>query len=89
MAMFAHMEPDGVRDMATSMIGLGTIEAAKDFPPAQAYGDAFLAFIKEGGTFTIAINPPIPLNEELMAMKPDDPQVMVDLLGLTVEHTKP
>jgi len=89
MAMFAQMEPDGLRNMAASMVGMASFEAAKEFPPAQGYFEAFMEFIKVGGSFEIMLDPPAPITPALAEEYPDpEPEKIVELLGLTVEHSK-
>jgi len=88
--MFGNMEPDQVRSMALSAVGFGVIEAAKEFPAAQEYGDEVIAFLREGGSLEFKLDPPEPITRAFTEANPDpEPEQIIEFLGMTLEHNAP
>jgi len=90
-AMLGNMEPAQMRTYLGSMMRMGKPAAAEEFPPAADWIEAYASYLESGGTFEFASNPPTPINRELIESMDDrdpEPDEIVEILGLTVTHTK-
>lgn len=88
-AMVSNMEPAQMRTYGATLIRMAQAGAAEEFPPAGAWLDAIAAYVEIGGAIEFGMRPADPVTpetfEELDAI--DDPQTIVDRLGLSVTHT--
>jgi hypothetical protein len=90
-AMLGNMEPAQLRSYLGTMMRMGKPAAAEEFPPAADWIEAYASFLESGGTFEFSSSPPQPINKALIEAHDDrdpEPEEIVDLLGLTVTHTK-
>ena len=72
------------------MTRMGKATAAAEFPPAGDWIEAFATYLETGGKIEFASNPPVPIDAELIDSYENEPEpeVIVEIFGLTVTHTK-
>ncbi len=88
--MMANQTPESLRTMAVSGIGFSAIQAGKDFPQAENWIMPFADWVRDGGTFTVRLDPTEPLGADLEEKYPDpSPDEISEILGLTVTHDAP
>ena len=88
--MIANSTPDALRQAAVSAIGLAAIESGKEFPQAENWIMPFADWVRDGGKFTILVEPSEPLGARLEKRFADlGPDEAVELLGITVTHEVP
>jgi len=90
-AMLGNMEPAQLRSYLGTMMRMGKPGAAAEFPPAADWIEAYASFLESGGTFEFSSTPPQPIDKELIESYDDrdpEPEEIVEMLGLTVTHTK-
>jgi len=90
-AMLGSMEPAQLRSYLGTMMRMAKPGAAAEFPPAVDWIEAYASFLESGGTFEITSSPPQPVNKDLIEAYDDrdpDAEEIVEMLGLTVTHTK-
>ena len=90
-AMLGSMEPAQLRSYLGTMMRMAKPGAAAEFPPAVDWIEAYASFLESGGTYEITSSPPQPVNKDLIEAYDDrdpDPEEIVEMLGLTVTHTK-
>lgn len=90
-AMLGGMEPPQMRTYLATMIRMAKAPASEEFPPAAEWLESFASYLESGGQFEFLSKPPRPVNaaliEEYDGEEPE-PEEIVDMLGLTVTHTK-
>ena len=95
LAGFTDSTPDAVRSFASMMLMFTGSAVTQEIPGAEGWVGSLAAFIAEGGTFRIAMDPPSPVTAATFAppqgegMSETPPFDFVSVLGLTVEHTPP
>ncbi|MEM6898919.1 MAG: hypothetical protein AAF583_04015 [Pseudomonadota bacterium] len=85
-----NMTPDGLKAMALGGLSFASAQAAQVFPPAVDYAESLSDFITLGGTLTVSLDPQQPLAPKDLAKLSElvgDPDSLVSLLGLSVEHS--
>lgn len=95
MAMLTYNDAAQLRTLAVnSVIGMKPM-VRQEMPGADPFMDALAAFLQEGGTLTLAAKPPRPINaalidelEETYAGAEPGPEEILELVGLSVTHTK-
>lgn len=90
-AMLGNMEPDQLRSYLGTIIRMAKPGAAAEFPPAEAWLESYATYLESGGQIAFASNPPQPITVELIESLDDEdpePEQVVEILGLTVTHTK-
>lgn len=90
-AMLGGMEPAQLRSYLGTMVRMAKAPASEEFPPAAAWIESFASYLESGGRFEIVAAPPRPINAALIEEYDEadpEPEEIVDLLGLTVTHTK-
>lgn len=93
MAMLTYNDAAQLRMLAVnSVIGMKPM-VRQQVPGADPFMDALAAFLEEGGTLTIAANPPTPITVALIESLDEtnddpSPEEIMELIGLTVTHTK-
>ncbi|MEP1144394.1 MAG: hypothetical protein ABJH52_11800 [Henriciella sp.] len=93
MAILAYNDAAQLRSLAVnSVIGMKPM-IRQQAPMADPWMDAVASFLEEGGTLTLAAQPALPINAELIesldaeGFEPE-PEELVEIFGLTVTHTK-
>ena len=89
--MLQNTEPKQLRETAQGLIRMAGFAANDSFPPAVKWANSFADFVQKGGVFEFAMSPDSPFGAaefetEMQAIE-EDPAYLVDLLGITVEHT--
>ena len=88
--MIANSTPEALRQAAVSGIGFGAIQMGKEMPQAENWIMSFADWVRDGGTFTVRIDPSEPLGAHLQEKYPDlDPDQIAEILGITVTHETP
>ncbi len=91
MAMFERASPEQLRTMATGGVHMGAIAIQEDFPGAAKLMTPFAKFVGEGGSLEARIAPEIPVDfaevQRLQTIAVNDPNDILDELGVVVEHT--
>ncbi|MEO1661446.1 MAG: hypothetical protein AAFR51_10695 [Pseudomonadota bacterium] len=93
MAMLTYNDAEQLRAFAkNSAIGLSPM-LEQQMPGSESWMTAIAAFIEEGGTLSLAAKPAQPINADLIESLQDEgfdpePEDIIELLGLTVSHTK-
>nr|WP_070961436.1 hypothetical protein [Hyphomonas sp. Mor2] len=90
-SMLANLEPEQMRAYLGTMMRMGKTAAAEEFPPAADWIEAYASYLEAGGTIEFASNPPEPITAafiEAQNNEDPDPDMIVEILGLTVTHTK-
>lgn len=95
LAGFTESTPDAVRSFASMMLMFTGSAVTQEIPGAEGWVGSLAAFIAEGGTFRIVMDPPSPVTSATFAppqgegMSEAPPFDFVSVLGLTVEHIPP
>ena len=88
--MIANSTPDALRQAAVSGIGFAAIQAGKETPIAENWIMPLADWVRDGGKFTIKLDPSEPLGAHLEEKYPDpDPDEIAEILGITVTHDAP
>lgn len=93
MAMLAYNDAVQLRALAVNMVVGMKPMVRQEVPSADPYMDAIAAFLEEGGTLTFSVKPPTPITVALIEALDDaeeepDPDTILEIIGLTVTHTK-
>ncbi len=93
MAMLAYNDAVQLRALAVNMVVGMKPMVRQEVPSADPYMDAIAAFLEDGGTLTFSVKPPTPITFDLIesldaAEEEPDPDTILDIIGLTVTHTK-
>ncbi|MEM9938518.1 MAG: hypothetical protein AAF768_06705 [Pseudomonadota bacterium] len=88
-AMVSNMDPAQMRAYGATLVRMGRAGAEAEFPPAAAWLDAIATYVEAGGSIEFAMRPSEPVTPETFDEldQTDDPQAVVDRLGLSVTHT--
>ncbi|MEZ5938618.1 MAG: hypothetical protein R3C52_10410 [Hyphomonadaceae bacterium] len=90
MAMLTSQTPDGLRQMAASLVYLGSGAAAAEFPPAQDLLRTVAAWIQDGGSLRLKSSPEKPLGAAAAAMmQAMSPISIYNLFNITLTHEAP
>ena len=92
LAMFANSSPEELRAMASGLTRMSGLQVAGVFPPAVEYVNGFADFLMNGGSLHLAMKPETPLDassEAAIMGLIQDPDAMVEYLGLEFEYTEP
>ncbi|MEO0608298.1 MAG: hypothetical protein AAFY82_08695 [Pseudomonadota bacterium] len=90
-AMLGSMEPEQLRSYLGTIMRMGKPSAAAEFPPAEAWLESYAVYLESGGRIEFISNPPEAITMELIERYDDadpEPEQIVEILGLTVTHTK-
>ncbi|MEO1552524.1 MAG: hypothetical protein AAFR82_01225 [Pseudomonadota bacterium] len=89
-AMLGNMEPAQLRTYLGTMMRMGKPAASEEFPPAADWIEAYASYLESGGSFEVKLTPPTPITPELIDSYEDEPEPeeIIEILGLTVTHTK-
>ncbi|MEO1475929.1 MAG: hypothetical protein AAFS13_06055 [Pseudomonadota bacterium] len=88
----SNMTPEGLKGLAIGGISFGSSQAAQVFPPAADYAASLVQYIQTGGNFSVSLSPERPLEAKdfaKMSALVEDPDALVNLLGLNVVHEAP
>lgn len=93
MAMLTYNDAAQLRMLAVNMVVGMKPMVRQQVPSADPYMDAVAAFLEEGGSLTISVKPSTPITVALIesldaADEEPDPDAILELIGLTVTHTK-
>ena len=93
MAMLAYNDAVQLRALAVNMVVGMKPMVRQEVPSADPYMDAIAAFLEDGGTLTFSVKPPSPITVALIesldaAEEEPDPETILEIIGLTVTHTK-
>ena len=91
--MLTYNDAAQLRMFSINMVNSMRPFARQEFPGVDPYMDAVAAFLEEGGTLTLSANPPTPITVALIESLEESgiepgPDEMVEIVGLTVTHTK-
>ena len=78
--------------MASGLTRMSGLQVAGVFPPAVEYVNGFADFLMNGGSLHLAMKPETPLDassEAAIMGLIQDPDAMVEYLGLEFEYTEP
>ena len=88
--MIANMEPEQMRTMAASFVGMAGAQVSAEVPQATDWLMAVSNFIKEGGVLSLSVQPDEPLTSKTAkAFDSMKPEAIVEMMNITVEHTAP
>jgi|GEM_PF-2639991 len=87
----ANATPESLRGFVTGGITLGAEQITEFVPQAPAFASELVAFIEEGGRFTLSVRPQEPISaataEEIERFTDeDDAEGLIDYLGVRVAH---
>lgn len=89
-AMLRNQTPEGLRQMASSLLFLAAAGAAQEIPAAQEYITMVANFINDGGALHLTVKPDTPMGvsqfEELEDYEPDQ---ILEMVGLSLTHEAP
>jgi len=93
MAMLAYNDAAQLRALSVNMVVGMKPMVRQQVPSADPYMDAIATFLEEGGTLNFSVEPPTPITFALIesldaAEEEPDPEAILELIGLTVTHTK-
>lgn len=90
MAMLAYTEPEAMRDLIVSSMGMMKGMVREELPQAVDWLDAVGAFVKDGGTLSFGAKPSKPLKmADMEDLDPErDPDAFVDAIKPYVTHKK-
>ncbi len=89
-AMLRNQTPEGLRQMASSLLFLAAAGAAQEVPAAQEYITMVANFINSGGALHLAIQPDAPMDiDQIEALEHSEPDQILETVGLSLTHEAP
>lgn len=89
-AMLRNQTPEGLRQMASSLLFLAAAGAAQEVPAAQEYITMVANFVTSGGALHLSVQPDQPMGvAELEALEDSEPDQIFEMVGLSLTHEAP
>ncbi len=89
-AMLRNQTPEGLRQMASSLLYLAAAGAAQEIPAAQDYITKVANFVTSGGALRLSVAPDQPMGlAELEALEDTEPDQIFEMVGLSLTHEAP
>lgn len=93
MAMLTYNDAAQLRMLSVNMVNGMKPMVRQELPSADPWMDAVASFLEEGGSLAIAVKPETPITVSMIESFDESdaelgPEQIVDILGLTVTHTK-
>ena len=93
MAMLTYNDAAQLRMLSVNMVNGMKPMVRQELPSADPWMDAVASFLEEGGSLAIAVKPETPITVSMIESFDESdaelgPEEIVDILGLTVTHTK-
>lgn len=88
--MLRNQTPEGLRQMASSLLYLAAAGAAQEIPAAQDYITKVANFVTSGGALRLSVAPDQPMGlAELEALEDTEPDQIFEMVGLSLTHEAP